>query len=78
MRVSYSINERVVSDFNRIVPARKRSEAIQNMMAKIVAEQEAAIARAAEGIEADESYREAEGFAQAHGAETVSRNDGHE
>jgi hypothetical protein len=55
-RAFYSINDDVLSRFNALVPARKRSQTMQKLMAQHVASFEAKIARAAALIANDPDF----------------------
>ncbi len=55
-RAFYSINDDVLSRFNAMVPARKRSQTMQKLMAQHVASFEAKIAHAAALIENDSDF----------------------
>ena len=56
-RAFYSVDETVLAEFNRLVPARKRSRVISELMAKHVANNETALEKAAHMIESDPGYR---------------------
>ena len=55
-RAFYSINDDVLSRFNALVPARKRSQIMQKLMAQHVANFEAKIAHAVSLIENDPDF----------------------
>ena len=55
-RAFYSINDDVLSRFNALVPARKRSKTVQQLIAKHVSEQEDQILRAVMLIQNDPEY----------------------
>jgi hypothetical protein len=55
-RAFYSIDDAVLGEFNRLVPAGKRSKVVEDLMARHVEGNDDAITRAAKLIEADEDY----------------------
>ena len=56
-RAFYSVDDTVLAEFNRLVPARKRSSVITELMAKHVATNDTMLEKAAHMIEADPDYR---------------------
>jgi hypothetical protein len=57
-RAFYSVDDVVLAEFNRLVPARKRSRVITELMAQHVSNNETALEKAARLIEADAGYKE--------------------
>ncbi len=57
-RAFYSVDDTVLAEFNRLVPARKRSSVITELMAKHVATNDTALETAAQMIEADPDYKQ--------------------
>jgi hypothetical protein len=74
-RAFYSIDEKVLSAFNRLVPAGQRSRIIESFMADYVADDENRLARAAEAIENDPSYAAVMRDAEELGFENLARLD---
>ena len=56
-RAFYSVDDAVLAEFNRLVPASKRSHVISELMAKHVASNESALEKAARLIENDPDYK---------------------
>jgi metal-responsive CopG/Arc/MetJ family transcriptional regulator len=77
-RAFYSIDEDVLEEFNRLVPAAKRSKLVQNLMVKYVSQNDSAIERAARQIEGDASYRDVMADSASIGAATLKRSDRNE
>jgi hypothetical protein len=57
-RAFYSVDDSVLAEFNRLVPARKRSRVITELMAQHVSNNETALEKAARLIEADADYKD--------------------
>ena len=74
-RAFYSIDETVLTAFNRQIPPARRSEVVENLMAQHVAAMDDTIAQAARLIEADPSYGDVMADAQAIGFENLLRMD---
>jgi hypothetical protein len=75
-RAFYSISDEVLIRFNAVVPPRKRSGIVQQLMAKHVADQERRITEAARLIENDPDYaaiRDVSGDADAMALEVLKR-----
>ena len=77
-RASYSIDERILDRFNRLVQARKRSQIVQDLLSQHVAFREKHIENAAWLIEHDPDYvriKEVSADADAMAVETLGRLD---
>ena len=77
-RAFYSIDDDILDDFNRLVPASRRSKLVQTMMAKYVAQNDSLIEKAARQIESDENYRDVTRDATDIGMATLNRLDANE
>lgn len=77
-RTVYSIDERILSRFNRLVPVRKRSEMIQSLMMQHISRNEHAIEQAARLIESDPDYQTITADTEAMAFETLARISEHE
>ncbi len=77
-RAFYSIDETVLTAFNRHIPPARRSKVVEGLMAQHVAATDDAIAQAARMIEADPSYRDVMADTQAIGFENLLRMDADE
>ena len=80
-RASYYIDERILDRFNRLVPERKRSQTVQDLLSQHVAFREKQIENAAWLIEHDPDYvsiKEVSVDADAMAVETFARMDASE
>jgi hypothetical protein len=77
-RAFYSIDETVLTAFNRQIPPARRSKVVEHLMAQHVAAADDSIAQAARMIEADPSYGDVMADAQAIGFENLLRIDADE
>jgi hypothetical protein len=57
-RAFYSLDNAILAEFNRLVPAGKRSQVIAELMAQHVSNNETALEKAARLIEADTGYKD--------------------
>jgi hypothetical protein len=76
-RAFYSISDDVLVRFNAVVPPRKRSGIVQQLMAKHVADQEGRITEAARLIETDPDYaniRDVSGDTDAMALDALNRH----
>jgi hypothetical protein len=72
-RAFYSIDETILDEFNRLVPASKRSKLVQNLMEKFVAQNDFVLEQATRLIENDPSYSAVNEDVAAFSFDTLSR-----
>lgn len=73
-RAFYSIDEGILDDFNRLVPAPQRSKIVESLLLQHVSRTANAIEKAARMIEADPSYQSLHDNVQELAKETALRN----